>query len=366
MATGASLHEEDYADNAGISVFVSILRIVGAVLMAAFIAIVTNYLLRARLGGAFEVRRIPESGHVVVCGLSTVGFRVVEEVIRQGERVVAVERDPTNRFITTARRLGAAVTIGDATVGEVLRQVHAGTARAVVPSATNDMTNLEVALLVREVNPHQRVVLLLNDPQFAQMLREAANIRLAVSVPALAAPAFVAGMFGDRVASVFLLRGHLIAVLDVVIGETDPFAGQAIRAIAIDYMLLPIAVLRTSGPPPRPLLAGRLAAGDRLITIIAMADLDRLLKRQPSSAAWAVDVLSFPLPTRGWLVGLLRTTAGLGASEAEHAVDHLPLRFATSLTRGQAEDLHAQFLRERVASRVCPADEALPTPALTN
>jgi Trk K+ transport system NAD-binding subunit len=366
MATGASLHEEDYADNPGISVFVSILRIVGAVLMAAFIAIVTNYLLRARLGGAFEVRRIPESGHVIVCGLSTVGFRVVEEVIRQGERVVAIERDPANRFITTARRLGAAVTIGDASVSEVLRQVHAGTARAVVPATTNDMTNLEVALLVREVNPLQRVVLLLNDPQFAVMLREAANIRLAVSVPALAAPAFVAGMFGDRVASVFLLRGRLIAVLDVVIGEADPFAGQAIRAVAVDYLLLPIAVLRPSGPPPRPLLAGRLAAGDRLIAIIAMADLDRLLKRQPSSAAWAVDVLSYPLPTRGWLVGLLRTTAGLAASEAEHAVDHLPVRFATSLTRGQAEDLLAQLLRERVAARVCPADDGLPKPALTN
>src|SRR5262249_34315407 len=51
MATAASMHEEDYEDSPRVLVFVSILRIVGAVLMAAFTAIVTNYLLRARLGG---------------------------------------------------------------------------------------------------------------------------------------------------------------------------------------------------------------------------------------------------------------------------------------------------------------------------
>jgi Trk K+ transport system NAD-binding subunit len=362
MATGGSMHEEEYKDLPGIRVFVSILRIVGAVLMAAFTAIVTNYLLRARLGGVFEIRRIPESGHVIVCGLSTVGFRVVEELIRQGERVVAVERDQTNRFVITARRLGAAVAIGDAGVTEVLRQAHAGTARAVVSATNNDMTNLEVALLVRELNPEQRVVVLINDPQFAEMLRESANVHLAVSVPALAAPAFVAGLFGDRVASIFLLGGRLFAVLAMVIGEQDPLVGQPVRAVAVDYLLQPVAVLRSTGPSHR-LLQARLHAGDRLIGVIDMANLERLLRRQPSSAAWAVNVSAYPLPTRGWLAGLLRTIAGLGAGEAEHALDQLPMRFASSLTRGQAEDLLAQLLRERVTARLCPTDDPLPSPA---
>ena len=81
-----------------------------------------------RLGGVLEVRRIPESGHVIVCGLSTVGFRVVEELVRLGERVVVIDRDPTCRFVPTARRLGAAVMIGDAAVLEVLRQANAASA----------------------------------------------------------------------------------------------------------------------------------------------------------------------------------------------------------------------------------------------
>jgi Trk K+ transport system NAD-binding subunit len=356
MATSADMRGDDYEDEPGLRVFVSILRIIGAVLLAAFTAIVTNYLLRARLGGALEVRRIPECGHFIVCGLSSVGFRVVEELIRQGERVVAIEFDPANRFVTTARRLGAAVMVGDAAVIEVLRQAHAATARAVIPATNNDMTNLEVSLLVRELNPEQRVVLLINDPQFAQILREAASIRLAVSVPALAAPTFVARLFGDRVLSVFLLRERLFAVIDLLINEQDPFVGHAVRAVAIDYQVLPVTLLRGS-ERARPLWASRLQAGDRLVAIVDLANLDRLLRRQPCSAAFAVDVTAFLPPTRGWLAGLVRATLNLAADEAERALDQLPLRLATGLTRGQADDLLTQLTRERVAARVCPADE---------
>lgn len=357
MATGASLHEEEYPDSPTIRIYVSFLRISGAVLMAAFTAIVTNYLIRARLGGVLEVRRVPESGHVIVCGLSTVGFRVVEELVRLGESVVVIERDAAHRFVSTARRLGAAVMIGDAAVIEVLRQGHAAEARAVVAATNNDMTNLEIALLVRELNANQRVALLLNDPALAQMLRDAAGIRLAVSVPALAAPAFVAALFGDRVVSVFLLRERLFAVLDLLINDEDPFVGHAVRAVAVDYRILPLDLLR-GGEPVRPFVGHRLHGGDRLIGLVALNDLERLLRRQPASADCAVEVTAYPVTARSWLTGLLRVTAELSAEQAEAALERLPVVLATNLTRGQAEDLHAQLARERVTAVVRPVTAA--------
>lgn len=355
MATGAPLHEEDFVNAPGIRIFVGILRLVGAVLIAAFTAIVTNYLIRARLGGVLEMRRIPESGHVIVVGLGTVGFRVTEELIRLGEKVVVIEKDAANRFVATARQLGAAVMIADASVLEVLRQAHAGTARAVVPATDNDMTNLEVTLLVRELKEGLRVVVLMNEPAFADMLRDAADIRLAVSVPALAAPAFVAGLFGDRVVSVFLIGTKLFAALDLVIQQNDPFVSHALRALAIDYQLLPIALVRQEGPPPKPMLAARLGVGDRVVGIIALSDLERLLSRQPSAAGLAVEVTACPLPTLPWLAGLLRTTLGASAADAERAAAELPLTVAKGLTRGQALDLLAQLERERVTARLVEA-----------
>ena len=108
------------------------------------------------------------------------------------------------------------------------------------------------------------------------------------------------------------------------------------RTLAVDYRLLPVGLVPAKGEPPRTLLNARLGAGDRLIAIIALTDLERLLRR-PSSAEFAVEVTAFPLPTRGWLAGLVRTQCNVSVAEAETALDRLPLRL-NNLTRGQAED----------------------------
>src|SRR5207302_4927688 len=115
-------------------------------LTATFTAIITQSLLRARLAGALELRRIPEAGHVVVCGLGNIGFRVAEELLKADEEVVVIEPARDNRFLATCRRLGAAIVPGDATVPEVLRQARAGTARAVVAATSDELANVEIAL----------------------------------------------------------------------------------------------------------------------------------------------------------------------------------------------------------------------------
>jgi Trk K+ transport system NAD-binding subunit len=281
MATAADMHVDE-PEERWFAIFASVLRLLGAALVAAFTAIVTNYLLRARLSGALEFRRIPDGGHVVVCGLGNIGFRVVEELVRCHERVVVIEQALDSRFVTTARRMGVPVLIGDATVSTVLRQAHAAEARAVIASTSDDLLNLEVALTMRELNPTQRVVLHLSDPHLAQMLRESANIRLALSIPLLAAPAFVAALFGDRVQSMLLIQGRMLGVVDLLIPPQDgTLSGQTVRGVASDYKLLPVAVLDRQGKLlPRPLDA-RLDGGYRLVAISALPDLQSLLRREP-------------------------------------------------------------------------------------
>jgi Trk K+ transport system NAD-binding subunit len=288
IATGADMHRAELDAEAVVhpgllKVFVSGLRLFGAALIAAFTAIVTNYLLRARLGGALEVRRIPDSGHVIICGLGNIGFRVLQEVVSYDERAVAIELAADGRFVGTARRLGAAVITGDATVREVLRQAHAANALAVVAATSNDLVNLEVALLARELNPRQRIVVRMSDPGLAETLREAANVRFALSIPALAAPAFVAAVFGDRVPSVFLIEGRLLAVVDVLIQAGDAaLLGKEVRAAAVEYGLAPVAVLDAAGQGREPMLDVRLDVGDRLVGITMLGDLERLFGRKPA------------------------------------------------------------------------------------
>jgi Trk K+ transport system NAD-binding subunit len=352
IATGADMRGRDL-EEPWQKVFVGALRLVGAALIAAFTAILTNYLVRAQLRGALEVRRIPDSGHVVVCGLGNVGFRLVEELLAQGEPVVAVEWKRDNPFIPTARRLGAAVMVGDATVAEVLRQANVAGARAVVSATDNELANIEIALLVRELNPAQRVVVRLSDPQLAQTLREAANVRLALSIPELAAPAFVAALFGDRVLSVFFVGDRLLAVMDLVVQPQDPFlAGASVLAMAVDYGLQPVRLQLADGRvSPQPLRA-RLAEGDRLTAVVTLAALQRLLRREKAAREYAVEVTACPPPARPFVAQLARTAHELTAEAAAGMVERVPFCLQSGLTRGQAEELVSLLQRERVAARL--------------
>jgi Trk K+ transport system NAD-binding subunit len=352
VATGAELHGENQPGWA--KVFLSVLKIAGAALLAGFTAIMTNYLLKARLGGALEARKIPDGGHLVVCGLGNVGFRCVEELVRMGKPVVAVDRVNDNPFAATVRRMGVPVIVGDATVSEVLRQARADTARAVIAATSSELANLEIALLVRQENPSQRVVVRLTDPDFAQAVREAASIRFAMSVPALAAPAFVAALYGDRVQTLVSVGGRTLAVVELIVQPNDPCLHEtSLIAAMVDYRLLPVAV---SGQVPftaQGIPRGyRLKDGDRLTAVIGLADLDRLLRRERAAAEWDVVIDAHPALISGSLVPVVRTARGCSQEEAEELLKQPGFTLATGLTRGAAEELLALVSRERAKARV--------------
>jgi Trk K+ transport system NAD-binding subunit len=280
IATGADMHGDKLDPSAWQLAFISGLRLVGAALIAAFTAIFTNYLIRANLGGALEVRRIPDGGHIIVCGLGNIGYRVVEELLGQGESVVVIERARDNPFIATARRQKVAVIIGDATIREVLQQAKAATARAVVAASSNELVNLEIALLVRELAPKQRVVLRVIEPYLAQTLRQAANIKLALAIPELAAPAFVASLFGDHVRGMMLVAGRMLTVYDLTVRAHDtPFLSKTLGELGAEFHFVPVQWLSKAGPKAVQ-AQENLAAGDRLTVIIALEDLQRLANWQ--------------------------------------------------------------------------------------
>ncbi|MCI0739186.1 MAG: NAD-binding protein [Gemmataceae bacterium] len=277
MATGADMRGDQLEPGAWQKAFISILRLMGTALIAAFTAIFTNYLIRANLGSALEVRRIPDSGHIIVVGLGNIGYRVVEELVHQEESVVVIEHLPTNAFIATARRQGAAVIIGDATIREVLLQANAAHARAVVAATSHDLVNVEIALLVRELNPTQRVVVRMNDTNLAESLRKTAKIRLALSVPELAAPAFLAGLFGDRVRSIFLAEGQLLAVADVTVQEDEHILLEnPLGELGRMFRFTPVHRAGPNRHAKSMQAEDKLAAGDRLTVIVRLEDLQKL------------------------------------------------------------------------------------------
>lgn len=337
-----------------VKLFLSGLKLTGAALFAGFTAILTNYLIRARLGIALEAAKVPDRGHIVVCGLGNVGYRCVEELVRLGRSVVAVEQVNDNPFAATVRRMGVPVIIGDATVAEVLRQARADTARAVIAAVESELANLEIALLVRSLKPAQRVVVRLTDPDFARSVREAADLRYTVSASATAAPAFAAALYGDRVHTLFNIAGQTFAAVEFTVQTDDTcLVENTLFAVMVDYGVLPVAV---SGQAPFAVQGipkhYRLKSGDRFAAIVALPDLERLLRRELPPRLWSVVVESHRPIAAPALLPIVRTTRNCTQEEAELLLQRPRFSLVDQLTRGTAEELTARLSRERITAQI--------------
>lgn len=348
IATGGDLHGENKPEWA--KVFISVLKLAGAALVAGFTAILTNYLIRARLGGALEVRHVPDGGHIVVCGLGNVGYRLVQELTAMGERVVAIDKVADGPFHGTVRRMGVPVFVGDATVPEVLTQARAGSAKAVLAATDSELGNIEIALLVREMNPKQRVVVRLSDPEFAEALREAADIRHAISSPALAAPAFASALYGDSVLALVAAAGRTLVVADLIVNDADDqLNGKSLRAFVLDYGLLPVAL---SGCDLADTRGYRLKVGDKLTVVAELPDYERLLRLHEPPAVHRVVVRSCPATARDALAPLVCVNRHCSLEEAVALLHGGPFSLADGLTFGAARELIETLEREKATAQL--------------
>ncbi len=171
-------------------------KIIGILLMAASVtntailfALVTDSLLRQRLALAFGRRRVKESEHIIVVGIGSVGFGVVEELMRRGEKVVVVDTDPNGRYMPAIYAKRLRTIIGDARFERTLRDAGLLKAKAMLSVTSDDLTNLEIALNARSLTPALRVVVRIYDPELARSLDERLDIHFAFSMSTIAASA---------------------------------------------------------------------------------------------------------------------------------------------------------------------------------
>jgi hypothetical protein len=197
---------------AAVKLYASLLMVLGSATLATLFSLITDALVTARFREAMGRQRVPEEGHVVVVGMGNVGYRIVEELRRAGETVVAVDRDPEAEFAEAVRGLGAIV-IGDSRLPETLRKAAVPRARAVVAVTHDDAVNLGVALAARRLRPDVRTVIRLFDPDFARKVQEAFHVDAALSASLLAAPAFVAAALAPGVLAAFVEDGRFFVLL---------------------------------------------------------------------------------------------------------------------------------------------------------
>jgi Trk K+ transport system NAD-binding subunit len=168
-------------------------------------------------------------GHVVVCGLGHVGYRVVEELRAQGLDVVGIERDDGGSFVDLVRAMDVLVIVGDARRDDLLVKAGIERARAVVCATADDLANLEVALDSKRMNPAVRVVLRMFDQRLAAKIGGALAVDASFSTSALAAPLIAMQATQEGVHAAYRLGDAIHVTIDVTVGEK--LAGTTVAAL---------------------------------------------------------------------------------------------------------------------------------------
>lgn len=238
-------------------------------------------LMVSRRRGEKEWMRVMAStyrDHVVLCGIGRLGFRVLEQLLAQGQDVVVIEKDPGARFLGEARATGVPVLVRDMTDDTALVEAGVPYARAIVAATNDDVANLEAAVDARRLNPTIRICLRMYEQTVAAKLQQAFGVDAAFSSSALAAPA-VAGMtLGTRVLSSCTIGGvaHVNAEVDLAPGS--PLAGRSVGEVEAAHRVRVVArtAAGATAPEALPAAAVQLTAGDRLVVHAPMPALGKL------------------------------------------------------------------------------------------
>jgi Trk K+ transport system NAD-binding subunit len=194
-------------------------------------------------------------GHVVLCGLGTVGFRVLEELVRLDQQVFAIERDADGPFVAQARALGAEVLVGDARAESMLGSINVPGARSVIIATDDDLANLEIAMDVRELRADIPIVLRLYDQRLAQKVKGVMGVQVSVSTSKLAAPLFAAAALDPGVVGTHRVGDKVLVVLEMDVRPEGNLAGRTVADVGREHGLSVIAVRPADGdwvPSPGP------------------------------------------------------------------------------------------------------------------
>ncbi|MCS7187699.1 MAG: TrkA family potassium uptake protein [Armatimonadota bacterium] len=183
--------------------------------------------------------------HTIIVGIGRVGYRVAEELLNAGEEIAAVtlaDDEESAYLIRKLRDKGVPVIVDDARRTEVLKDAQIEHARCLLICTGNDLTNLEIALAAREVNPNIRIVMRLFSDALAERAQKFLGVQAALSTSAIAAPAMVAAAISQTVAHAFYVGEHLFHVAEVNLDENNPLVGLTVgeleRQSSVSVILL--------------------------------------------------------------------------------------------------------------------------------
>jgi voltage-gated potassium channel len=214
--------------------------------------------------------------HVIVAGIGRLGFRIVQQLLSFGEEPVGVEVDPDSEFVQRVMSWKVPVILGNATQPDILSQAGVERASAIITCTENDLINLEIALVARELHPDIHVVLRMFDHDMAQKTARGFNISTAFSTSALAAPAFARAATRADITHAFYVGDQLLNVSEMTISSGSSLIGRQVCDLEdqLDFSMILHSRQGQMDLHPSPDIM--LQAGDQICVFASLDVLNRL------------------------------------------------------------------------------------------
>ncbi len=216
------------------------------------------------------------SNHVIVCGLGKLGYRVILQLLKFGRDVVGIEVDPECRFVEKVRALGVPLIVASARRPESLSQAGVERADAIIPATNDELTNLDIALNARELNPKIKVVMRVFDADLAEQMEKGFDIHTAFSTTAVAAPIFAAAAMRVNIEHSFYVGDQLLNLSEVNIVPGSQLAGWCLEKLEAELDLSVVCYHGQDLTDLHPLPDLCLAVGDKVLVLASLDTLERL------------------------------------------------------------------------------------------
>jgi voltage-gated potassium channel len=145
--------------------FTMVLLLFGTGSIVFFASTITAFIIEGDLRNVLFANKLKKrmrrmKDHVVVCGAGSTGRNVIEELIRTGAPVIAIDLNEVELKEIADKHPNAqySYVVGDATDDDVMVQVHLPHARGLVAALSSDKDNLYLTVSARQVNPRARIV----------------------------------------------------------------------------------------------------------------------------------------------------------------------------------------------------------------
>jgi Trk K+ transport system NAD-binding subunit len=136
-------------------------------------------------------------GHIVVFGVHGVGRRIVKQLAAAGRRVIVVDPAATSVERDEIDRWHVEYLTGSGQNVDILKAANIQDAMAVVCATNDDLINIEIALLVREMSKTVRVVVQMGNSSVAEALQHIVKPGGVFDVAELATTSFVEAVLGQ-------------------------------------------------------------------------------------------------------------------------------------------------------------------------